>query len=129
MASCPIFCPSLSNTCPCIRLNTRALLAEIADIAALLAGRLEKRGSGYASVMRAIEALACRPANREAVEARLAGDKPDDTAEALDKVWEEAPVSFTEPAAGGTECPKAAAIVAQFEEGVAGGRNGGRRKA
>jgi len=38
----------------------RDLLGEIADVVALLAARLRKRGSGYATVMRAIEALSVR---------------------------------------------------------------------
>jgi nitrate reductase delta subunit len=101
--------------------EARALLGEIADVVALLAARLEARGTGYAAVMRAIEALASRPADAEAVAARLAGDRPDDTPEALDASWEEAPVSFMEPAASGSgeDCPKAAAMVRRLAPGAA----------
>lgn len=94
--------------------EARALLGEVADILALLAARLEARGSGYAAVMRALESLAARPADREAVAARVAEDTPDHTPEALDAAYEETPVTFMEPAAPQTPCPKAAEIVARF---------------
>ncbi|MBV8911446.1 MAG: nitrate reductase molybdenum cofactor assembly chaperone, partial [Acetobacteraceae bacterium] len=93
--------------------QSRALLGEIAEIVALLAGRLEKRGTAYAAVLRAIEALAGRRADRQAVDARIEQDEPTDTPEALDAQYEEAPVTFMEPAAD-SECAKAASLVAQF---------------
>ncbi len=101
--------------------QARTLLGEIADIVALLAGRLEKRGSGYAAIMRAIEALSARRGDRAAVAARLEGEVPDDTPAALDARWEETPVSFMEPASEGGDCPKAAALVAQFAPGTVNG--------
>ncbi len=104
--------------------QARALLGEITDIVALLAGRLEKRGTGYAAVMRAIEALAARLADHEAVAKRLDEDVPDDTPAALDAKWEEVPVSFMEPALGGDDCPKTAALVAQFAPNTENGRGG-----
>ncbi|MDT8278708.1 nitrate reductase molybdenum cofactor assembly chaperone, partial [Roseomonas mucosa] len=52
--------------------QARVLLGEVAEVVSLLAGRLERRGTPYAAVLRAIEALGARKANREAVEARLA---------------------------------------------------------
>jgi nitrate reductase delta subunit len=107
----PVFLEYVSMQPPA---QARVLLGEITDIVALLAGRLEKRGSGYAAVLRAVEALAAQPADREAVAARIAEDKPDDTPAALDALWEEAPVSFMEPSATGESCPKAADLVAQF---------------
>ena len=93
--------------------QSRALLGEIAEIVALLAGRLQKRGTAYAAVLRAIEALAGRRADRQAVDARIEQDEPTDTPEALDAQYEEAPVTFMEPAAD-SECAKAASLVAQF---------------
>lgn len=94
--------------------QARALLGEVAEVVSLLAGRLERRGTPYAAVLRAIEALGSRQADREAVEARLAEGEPEDTPEALDARYEEAPVNFMEPAAADSACSKAAALVAQF---------------
>lgn len=79
-------------------------LVEVAHILALLAQRLAQRESLYAQAFEALLALAgvapelagqCYQAQQEAV---------DDSLEALDRAWEETPVSFTEPAAG---CPSA----------------------
>ena len=92
--------------------EARALLGEVADILALLAARLEARGSGYAAVMRALEALAACPADRDAVAARVAEDQPDHTPEALDAAYEETPVTFMEPAAPEAPCAKAGAAAA-----------------
>ncbi len=94
--------------------QARALLGEVAEVVSLLAGRLERRGTSYAAVLRAIEALGDRRADREAVEARLAEEEPADTPEALDARYEEAPVNFMEPAVADSACSKAAALVAQF---------------
>ncbi len=115
----PVFLEYVSLHPP---VQARCFLGEIADILALLAGRLEKRDSGYAAVMRALEALATRRADSEAVAKRLDEDVPDDTPAALDARWEEAPVSFMEPAPDGGDCPKAAALVAQFAPSAGSGR-------
>ena len=98
--------------------QARALLGEIVDVAALIAGRLERRGIPYAAVLRAVEALGARTADREAVDARLAEEEPTDTPEALDARYEEAPVDFTAPAAADSTCSKAAALVAQFNSDI-----------
>ncbi|CAA2159925.1 Nitrate reductase molybdenum cofactor assembly chaperone NarJ [Methylobacterium brachiatum] len=95
-----------------------ALLGEVAEVVALLAGRLERRGAAYAAVLRAIEALGSRKADTEAVEARLAEGEPEDTPEALDARYEEAPVNFMEPAVTDSSCSKAAALVAQFTRDI-----------
>lgn len=94
--------------------QARALLGEIAEVVSLLAGRLERRGTPYAAVLRTIEALGARQADREAVDARLAEEEPADTPAALDARYEEAPVNFMEPAVADSACSKAAALVAQF---------------
>lgn len=98
--------------------QARALLGEIADVAALIAGRLERRGTQYAAVLRAVEALGGRTADREAVDAHLAEEEPTDTPEALDARYEEAPVDFMAPAAADGACSKAAALVAQFSSEI-----------
>ena len=100
--------------------QARALLGEIAEVVSLLVGRLERRGTHYAAVLRAIETLGARQADRDAVEARLAEEEPADTPEALDARYEEAPVSFMEPAVADSACSKAAALVAQFSGGIPG---------
>lgn len=94
--------------------QARALLGEIADVVALLAARLERRGTPYAAVLRAIEALGSRRADAEKVDARLAGEQPTDTPQALDALYEEAPVDFMEAPVADSACSKAASLVAQF---------------
>lgn len=96
--------------------EARALLGEVADILALLGARLHRRAEpGYASVFETLLAFAARRADAEAIAARIAEEAPDDTPEALDAAYEEAPVTFMEPAAPNEPCPKAAEIVARFE--------------
>jgi nitrate reductase delta subunit len=98
--------------------EARALLAQAIPVAALLRARLERRGAAYAAVFRAIEALAPGRADEEAIRETVAGEARDDTPEALDRAWEEAPVTFRdEPgAATGSGCSAAAAMVARFAQ-------------
>jgi len=98
--------------------QARSLLGEVADVVSLLAGRLERRSAPYAAVLRAIEALGARQADRAAVDARLAEEEPSDTPAALDARYEEVPVNFMEPAVADSACSKAAALVAQFSRDV-----------
>jgi len=70
------------------------LLAEPIDIIGLLRARLEKRGSAYAVVFRAIEALASSRYDAGLLRDMVAEEAPDDTPEALDRAWEEVPVDF-----------------------------------
>ncbi len=107
--------------------QARALLGEVAEVVSLLAGRLERRGTPYAAVLRAIEALGARQADQEAVQARLAEEEPADTPEALDARYEEAPVSFMDPPVADSACSKAAAIIAQFSQNPAPPRKTGAR--
>lgn len=73
-----------------------SLLGEAVHVVAALRERLALRGSPYAVVMEAIEALAAKPAERAAVEEVLAMLKPEaDAIEALDRQWEEEAVRFT----------------------------------
>ena len=96
--------------------SARLLLGEIAEVVSLLAARLERRRASYAAVLRAIEALSARQADPEVVEARLTEGDSEDTLEAIDARYEEAPVNFMEPAVADSACSKAAALVAQFRE-------------
>lgn len=84
-----------------------SLLAEAGHVVAALSEKLTQRGSPYAAVMAAVEALAAKPAERAAVEEVLAMLKPEgDALEALDRQWEEEAVRFT--AAGGPDGSTAA---------------------
>jgi nitrate reductase delta subunit len=96
--------------------EARALLGQAIPVVALLRARLERRGAAYADVFRAIEALAPGGADEAAIRETVAGEVPDDTPDALDKAWEEAPVTFRDDpgAATGSGCSAAAAMVARF---------------
>jgi nitrate reductase delta subunit len=80
----------------------RSLLADAVHVVSALAEKLERRANPYAAVLRAVEALAVRPAQAHVVAktvAALGGDA--DTLAALDRQWEEEAVRFV--AAGGPE--------------------------
>jgi nitrate reductase molybdenum cofactor assembly chaperone NarJ/NarW len=92
-----------------------ALLGQASEVVALLRARLERRGAPYAGVFRAIEALAPGRADDAAIRETVAGEVRDDTPEALDRAWEEAPVTFgNDPAAAASDCSAASAVVARF---------------
>jgi nitrate reductase molybdenum cofactor assembly chaperone NarJ/NarW len=85
-----------------------SLLGEAVHVVAALQQRLSERASTYAGVMAAVAALAAAPASRGAIDEVLAVLKPEaDSAEALDRQWEEEAVRFT--AAG---APDGAAVSA-----------------
>jgi hypothetical protein len=66
-------------------------------------------------VFRAIEALARHRADEAAIRETIGVESPDDTPAALDRAWEEAPVTFgNDPAAAGADCSAASAMVARF---------------
>jgi nitrate reductase delta subunit len=96
--------------------EVRAMLGQAVWVAALLRARLEQRGSPYAAVFRALEALAPQRADEAAIRETIGGEVPDNTPEALDRAWEEAPVTFgSDPgAASGAGCSAASAMVARF---------------
>jgi nitrate reductase delta subunit len=96
--------------------EARALLGQAVEVVALLRTRLERRGAPYAVVFRAIETLAPGRANDTAIRDTVAGETRDDTPEALDRAWEEAPVTFgNDPgAAAGSDCSAASAMAARF---------------
>ena len=85
--------------------EAREYLADTVHIVSALKERLLKRESIYAGVFAGIEALAGVKAERDDVEELLGrpDDDPDDL-EALDRVWEEEPVTF-----GGAPGPDASA--------------------
>jgi nitrate reductase molybdenum cofactor assembly chaperone NarJ/NarW len=94
--------------------EARAMLGEAVWVAALLRARLEQRGSPYAAVFRALEALAPQRADEAAIRETIGGEAPDDTPAALDRAWEEAPVTFLDDPSAGTGCTAASAMVARF---------------
>lgn len=74
--------------------NGRLGLQEIAHILALLACRLQERQNNYAAVFEALLQLSTVEIDLADIQRQLAGEKRDDTPEALDKVWEEEAVTF-----------------------------------
>lgn len=112
--------------------EARPLLGEMADIVALLRIRLEQRRAPYAAALRALEVLSPRQPDEAAIREEVAGEKPDDTPEALDASWEDKPVTFgPEPpaTAGASGCPAAAAVVERFappagQDRMIGGKEG-----
>jgi nitrate reductase delta subunit len=92
--------------------DARAMLGEVADILALLQGRLAQRQSGYAVVLRALCALAGAQVDIQALGAAVAAEPPVD----IDKDWEEAPVRFDTPAPANTPCAAASAVVRRLEQ-------------
>jgi nitrate reductase molybdenum cofactor assembly chaperone NarJ/NarW len=93
----PDYLPLFLEFLSLLPINAAAsLLAEAVPIVAALQQKLNQRGSSYAAVMAAVEALAAKPAERTAIEDVLATLKPeDDSLEALDRQWEEEAVRFT----------------------------------
>jgi len=97
--------------------EARSLLGNAAHVVAALGERLARRGSDYAGVMKAIEAIAgvSAGANAASVIAAEPDDDPTDL-EALDKAWEAEAVRFG-PAGevqDGAACPRASDIVARM---------------
>ena len=97
------------------------LLCQPLHVLAALRERLQKRKSVYATVFAALEALARSKPDAETLAALLgeADDDPHDL-EALDRAWEDAPVTFG-PSAGsvapGGGCPAARASLARMDDG------------
>lgn len=86
--------------------SARVGLAEVAHILALLAARLDERGSAYAAIFQSLIVLSGECPDLSALQRDRQQEARDDSLEALDKAWEETPVNFTEPAAG---CPSSGA--------------------
>ncbi|MFJ3261103.1 nitrate reductase molybdenum cofactor assembly chaperone [Pseudomonas sp. NPDC086581] len=86
--------------------SAHAGLAEVAHILALIALRLEERGSSYAAIFNSLLELSGEQPDLGALKRDREQEVRDDSLEAIDKAWEETPVSFTEPAVG---CPSTSA--------------------
>ncbi|MEH6578560.1 MAG: nitrate reductase molybdenum cofactor assembly chaperone [Amphritea sp.] len=74
-------------------------LTEVSEILALLVTRLEERESPYAVLFDAVLHVAGLEVDRKELIEKVKNEARDDTPEALDKVWEEEMVSFTEGSA------------------------------
>lgn len=74
--------------------NTRLGLQEIAHILGLLTCRLQERENNYSVLFEALLQLSKAKIDLTDIQQQLAGEKRDDTPEALDKVWEEEAVTF-----------------------------------
>ena len=74
-------------------------LTEVSEILALLVTRLEERESPYAVLFDAVLHVAGLEVDRTQLKEKVKSEARDDTPEALDKVWEEEMVSFTEGSA------------------------------
>lgn len=74
-------------------------LQDTVPVVAVLAARLEQSESGYAGLMKALLILADARCDIEEIRQQVSSEAPDNTPEALDKVWEEEMVSFGEGAA------------------------------
>lgn len=69
-------------------------LEEVGELLALLHARLLEHGSPYAVLLEPLLALADVEIEDSALRERVRGEDRDDTPEALDRVWREAPVTF-----------------------------------
>lgn len=94
--------------------EAQEILADTAHILEALRTRLARRQSPYEAAFRALLDLARSRVDREALAALL--DQPDDDPAdlgALDKAWEETPVTFgTDPGGG---CPQVREVLARME--------------
>lgn len=74
--------------------NARLGLQEVAHILGLLACRLQERHNNYSVLFEALLQLSKAKIDLADIQRQLAGEKRDDTPEALDKVWVEEAVTF-----------------------------------
>lgn len=89
----PLYLEYLSTLPPA---GSREGLQNVAPILALLGGRLKQRQCEYYRLFDALLALAGSKLNSDSVTKQVAGEKRDDTRQALDAVWEEEQVKFIE---------------------------------
>ncbi len=88
----PLFCEFLSLI---PEKAARAVLSDAAPVVEILRERLEKRGSPYAGAAAALVSLASKTVDRAKLEQITKGALADDDSfEALDRAWEEEPVTF-----------------------------------
>lgn len=74
-------------------------LVDVSHILVLLETRLHQRECNYAVLFEALLSLTGLPVEREELQKKVASEVRDDTPEAMDEVWEEEMVRFTENSA------------------------------
>jgi len=84
------------------RAEAFALVRDAMPILTLIGARLKERGSEYALLFDALEALAGAPADAQTIRAGVADEGGDETLEHMDRIWEEEAVTFLAPAACAT---------------------------
>jgi len=76
------------------RAEVEELLGDAMAIIVLIGARLHHRGSDYAVLFEAIEALVGSPENAELLREAAGQEGPDQTIEKMDEIWEEEQVTF-----------------------------------
>lgn len=99
--------------------EAREGLRNIAPILALIGGRLKQRACPYYQLFDALLALAKSPLTSDSVTKQVAGEKRDDTRQALDAVWEEEQVKFIEDNATACDSSSMQAYQRRFSQDVA----------
>lgn len=101
--------------------EARQILAEPVAVIVALKERLRKRKSAYAAIFAILEVLAnAAPAESDIVELRKTPDEDPNDLEALDKIWEDEPVTFGPGDADG-DCPKVSQMLDRMKVGEAPG--------
>ena len=90
--------------------TARQGLADIAHILGVLAARLQEKQSPYARCMEALLTLSGVKVEIGKLKEQAAQEKPDDSLESLDKIWEEEMVSFGAGSARGDSCNSGCAV-------------------
>ncbi len=78
----------------CDGIEARSGLADVAHILGMLSARLQEKQSPYASCMEALLVISGATVAMDTLKQQAAQEKPDDTLEAMDKIWEEEMVTF-----------------------------------
>lgn len=99
--------------------DAREGLQNIAPILALIGGRLKQRECSYYQLFDALLELAKSPLTSDSVTKQVAGEKRDDTCQALDEVWEEEQVKFIEDNATACDSSPMQAYQRRFSQDVA----------
>ena len=99
--------------------EAREGLQNVAPILALLGGRLKQRECEYYRLFDVLLALADSQLNSDSVTKQVAGEKRDDTRQALDAVWEEEQVKFIEDNATACDSSPMQSYQRRFSQDVA----------
>lgn len=97
----PLYLEYLSQ---CPQLEAREGLADVSHIFGLLSARLGERESSYAALFDALLMISGVNVDIDKLRTQAAGEKPDNTLEELDKIWEEEAVTFGAGDALGSGC-------------------------